>query len=395
MALWIARWIARAALVGVLGPVLSGCAGAPEDERVTWQCARTPDGRSWDCAQQRMRGGVAAGAVAPAPRAPARPRASDTASDVETAAGKEPPAAPATVPVADPASSREAWAERLPGLQESQPVAEASPVAVARLDTGGSRGAPPEPEPAMARWERAKTLPPAPATPQAPTAVAEGRLVVAPPPEVAAGLVAAEPAATIADTASSTTDKATTEKASTTAATATADAAAITVERAAAPGPPPLPVPAAGPAPGAAPSAPQAVAANRSAADSGEARPAAGTGRKPPAPSDARVPAAERAVGAGVSGRDEQHPSPRGPERRYTVQVGAFHTDREAHAYVAQHRLGEVPLELQRRNRGGREYSVLTFGSFATMREAAAAWQRVAAGRELDFWVRPADRGPE
>ncbi|MFZ5655155.1 MAG: SPOR domain-containing protein [Pseudomonadota bacterium] len=360
------RWIARAALPWILWLGLSGCAGTPEDERVTWQCARTPDGRSWECAQQRVRGGVAAGSVAPAPRTPSPPKAGDAATGVETKAeAQASPAARATAPAGD-LTPREAWTGRLPGLQESQPKVEASPVAVPQLVTG--RGPPPEPEPALARWERGKkapeAAPPAPATP--PASAAPPAPAAAPPAPSAAPALAAS-----ADTA--------------------APPAAFPADLDQARGPPGPQGPAAGRAPGADSAAgPEAATGNRPAAVPGEAASTADAGREPAARIPAGTPSG-RAAAAAAAGDGEPAGSSRGPERRYTVQVGAFHTDAEARAYVEQHRLGEVPLELRRRTRGGREYSVLTFGSFATVREAQAAWRRIAAGRELDFWVRPAD----
>lgn len=75
---------------------------------------------------------------------------------------------------------------------------------------------------------------------------------------------------------------------------------------------------------------------------------------------------------------------------RYTVQIGAFRSDADARAYLEQHRLDDLEVVLEHSQSRGREYSVLTFGRFATVGEATAAWRRIAAGRELDFWVRPA-----
>ena len=73
----------------------------------------------------------------------------------------------------------------------------------------------------------------------------------------------------------------------------------------------------------------------------------------------------------------------------YTVQLGAFNSLVDARAFIDRHELGELALEVRAVVRNDREYQVVTFGSFGTVREATAAWRRAAPGRELDFWVRP------
>lgn len=74
---------------------------------------------------------------------------------------------------------------------------------------------------------------------------------------------------------------------------------------------------------------------------------------------------------------------------RYTVQIGAFGTDRDARAYIARHDLGALPLAVTRETRGKREYSLITFGSFATVKAATTAWYDSVGPRHLDVWVRP------
>jgi septal ring-binding cell division protein DamX len=202
------------------------------------------------------------------------------------------------------------WSQRLPGLQESQPLVESLPVAVAELAVGSRAGPPPEPEPALARWESADA-------------------------ERSAGAeVAASSSATAAVEASEPQ----------------APAPAVSPE---VPVPPPLAGHAASPVDAAAP---------------GGIEPA--------------VVAEPPGAHAGPTARPLLGP--------YTVQIGAFRSAADARAYLEQHRLDDLEVVLEHRENQGREYSVLTFGRFATVREATAAWRRVAAGRELDFWVRPA-----
>ncbi len=253
---------------------LSGCVRVDDEERVTWNCAKTADGERWDCVQERMRGGVPLGPVT-AGAAAAQPAATAAASPVSRAATA------ARVPDFRPPDpqppSRAAWSERLPGLQEAQVGVEALPVASSALQSEPPGRPPPEPEPALARWTAERNSP----SPQPDLPATSGRQ-------------------------------------------------------------------------------PAAASANP---ESGSAAPATTASR----PARAR-------------------PATAGP---YTVQVGAFRTVADARAYIDRHGLGALPLEVRAVDRGGRKYQVVTFGSFATVRAAKAAWREAVAGRELDFWVRP------
>lgn len=263
-----------AALIWVLLG-LPGCARVDDEERVTWTCARTADGKSWDCARQRTRNGVPLG---PAPAAAASPPAA-----IATA----PPGGGATAPAAAPEPHlppapqpppRAHWNERLPGLQEGQIGVEALPVTSPALQAEPPGGAAPEPEPALARWTGTLDSPPRP-----------------------------QPAPDLHD------------------------------------------------------QQPTAISAT-------------------PEPGSAHSGETERRTAP------SRPPVTAGP---YTVQIGAFRSAADAHAYIAAHGLGELPLAVQAVERGSRQYQVVTFGSFATVRAATAAWRRAVAGRELDFWVRP------
>jgi septal ring-binding cell division protein DamX len=82
--------------------------------------------------------------------------------------------------------------------------------------------------------------------------------------------------------------------------------------------------------------------------------------------------------------------------RTYTVQIGAFKSDRAARAYIAQHNLGDLPtLALRRESRGPDQYILGTFGRFATVRTALEAWHRSGAPRDLEIWVRPVNADPQ
>lgn len=72
----------------------------------------------------------------------------------------------------------------------------------------------------------------------------------------------------------------------------------------------------------------------------------------------------------------------------YTVQIGAFNSAEDARAFIDRYELRDLGLEVRPVDRDGREYQVVTFGSFATAGEATAAWGRAAGERKLDFWVR-------
>lgn len=267
-----------AALIWVLLG-LSGCARVNDEEQVTWNCAKTADGKSWDCARQRMRNGIPSG-PAPAEAAAQAVAIATAPTGGGTTAPAPPPAAAAPEPHLPPAPrppSRVLWSERLPGLQEGRIGVEVLPVTASALETGPSGRPAPEPEPALARWTGEAGLPPRP-----------------------------QPAPEVSDRQ------------------------------------------------------PTAIA------------PPAQPGSEHPGETEPRAA-----------------PSRTGAAGPYTVQIGAFRSAADARAYIAGHGLGELPLEVQAVERHGRQYQVVTFGSFATVREATAAWRRAAAGRELDFWVRP------
>jgi hypothetical protein len=87
------------------------------------------------------------------------------------------------------------------------------------------------------------------------------------------------------------------------------------------------------------------------------------------------------------------HPVVSGPA--YTVQIGAFKTERAARAYIVQHDLGRLPaVAIQQEVRGRNEYSLITFGRFASPQAALEAWRRDAGSRDLDIWVRPVRTAP-
>lgn len=301
----IASRVHRAVLVLLaVVPGLSGCAGPAVEEQVNWQCQRTPDGRSWSCVQRRPGDGVAAGVAAtaePGPEAPDRVAADTGAGDAKTPVSGPGESAPAAQPVPAPETTRKmSWSQRLPGLQESQPLVESLPVAVPELAVGSRAGPPPEPEPALARWENADTEGSA-------TAVVEASEPPAPAPAVS----------------------------------------------------PEVPVP--------------PLLAGHAAS-----------------PVDAAAPGGVEPAAVAESPGAHAGPTATPRQGRYTVQIGAFRSAADARAYLEQHRLDDLEVVLEHRENQGREYSVLTFGRFATVREATAAWRRIAAGRELDFWVRPA-----
>lgn len=76
--------------------------------------------------------------------------------------------------------------------------------------------------------------------------------------------------------------------------------------------------------------------------------------------------------------------------RTYTVQIGAFKSDRAARAYIAQRNLGDLQtLALRRESRGPDQYVLVTFGSFSSVRTALEAWHRSGAPPDLEIWVRP------
>ncbi|MGE3972164.1 MAG: SPOR domain-containing protein [Porticoccaceae bacterium] len=129
-----------------------------------------------------------------------------------------------------------------------------------------------------------------------------------------------------------------------------------------------------------------------------ETRPQPSTVVAPPTESTAAVvpaaPIERRSVPAAGSVAEAGPPEIR-DRRTYTVQIGAFKSDRDARAYIAQHNLGDLPtLALRRELRGPHQYVVVTFGSFESARDALAAWHRSGAPRDLEIWVRPANIAP-
>jgi septal ring-binding cell division protein DamX len=118
----------------------------------------------------------------------------------------------------------------------------------------------------------------------------------------------------------------------------------------------------------------------------------------PPTASAATVvpatPIKRRSVPA-VGAVSEAGPTAIRDRRTYTVQIGAFKSDRDARAYITQHNLGDLPtLTLRRELRGPHQYVVITFGSFESASDALAAWRRSGAPRDLEIWVRPANTAP-
>jgi septal ring-binding cell division protein DamX len=108
----------------------------------------------------------------------------------------------------------------------------------------------------------------------------------------------------------------------------------------------------------------------------------------------AAVPAPKQSVPAlgPVSGSDQPDVSDR---RTYTVQIGAFKSERAARAYIAQHDLGKLPtLAVYQEPRGFLQYVVVTFGSFESVRAALEAWHRSGASRDLEIWIRPVNTVP-
>lgn len=117
----------------------------------------------------------------------------------------------------------------------------------------------------------------------------------------------------------------------------------------------------------------------------------------PPAPLAPVMPAApikRRSVPA-VGPVAEPGPAETRDRRTYTVQIGAFKSDRAARAYIAQHNLGDLPtLALRRESRDPDQYTVITFGRFASVSSALDAWHRSGAPRDLEIWVRPVNTVP-
>jgi hypothetical protein len=117
----------------------------------------------------------------------------------------------------------------------------------------------------------------------------------------------------------------------------------------------------------------------------------------PPAPLAPVMPAApikRRSVPA-VGPVAEPGPAETRDRRTYTVQIGAFKSDRAARAYIAQHNLGDLPtLALRREPQDPHQYILVTFGRFASVRSALEAWHRSGAPRDLEIWVRPVNTVP-
>jgi septal ring-binding cell division protein DamX len=277
----------------------AGCtASSPRNDRENWVCARTADGRDWNCNQQRAHYGVAAAADVPAAVETGDP---DGRSSAGVAAHQVTRATPAEAAVSGgsggsnaPGYSLEAkfnrpaaedavrdadkWNATLPALSVGVPDAPLeSPLKPVAQE---QRKPPPEPEPFFARWEKK----------------ADARALV-------------EPSAGAA-------------------------------------------------------SAPGAEVENKPAA-----------------------PARRRSVPAVDSGSGTDRAATR---RGYTVQVGAFKSDRAARAYIAQHKLGALPdLVVHPESQGPEHYVLVTFGRFETVRAALEAWRSSGAASDLEIWVRP------
>lgn len=115
----------------------------------------------------------------------------------------------------------------------------------------------------------------------------------------------------------------------------------------------------------------------------------------PPTTPTAAIPIKRRSVPA-VGAVLAPGPTEIRDRRTYTVQIGAFKSDRAARAYIAQHNLGDLPtLALRRESRGPDQYVLVTFGSFASVRTALEAWHRSGAPRDLEIWVRPVNADPQ
>lgn len=293
---------------------LAGCAGSPDEENVTWNCVRTTDGSNWDCAQQRVRGGVPVGpATAPhaamPPAAIAAPTAVATTSPAVAGqpAGQTPVRTPPVrTPPVTPPEARVARSQELPGLQEAVAGIEALPVAAPPLRTEPP-AAPPAPEPAMARWEGQEQHQPK-------------RISAVP----GRGSQPATSAATLPQ-------------------------GQDVVE-------------------------PQDVIEPQDVAESREAQ-ATSPGK---APVTGAQPGGDAAAGAEAGD----------PGERYTVQLGAFDSVDRARAFIVRQDLAGLPVALDAVVRGGKQYQTVVFGAFRSVREAEAAWQEVAGGRELEHWVR-------
>lgn len=109
----------------------------------------------------------------------------------------------------------------------------------------------------------------------------------------------------------------------------------------------------------------------------------------PPTTPTATAPIKRRSVPA-VGAVSESGPTGSRARRTYTVQIGAFKSDRAARAYIAQHNLDDLPtLALQQEPLGPDQYILVTFGSFESVRSALEAWHRSGAPRDLEIWVRP------
>lgn len=115
----------------------------------------------------------------------------------------------------------------------------------------------------------------------------------------------------------------------------------------------------------------------------------------PPTTPTATAPIKRRSVPA-VGAVSESGPTGSRDRRTYTVQIGAFKSDRAARAYITQHNLGDLPtLTLQQEPPGPNRYILVTFGSFESVRSALEAWHRSGAPRDLEIWVRPVNAVPQ
>lgn len=113
------------------------------------------------------------------------------------------------------------------------------------------------------------------------------------------------------------------------------------------------------------------------------AAPSAAVAKVSPAPARRRSPPpASPASGADVPAADSG--------RAYTVQIGAFKSDRAARAYIAQHKLEALPdLVVRPESQGPEHYFLVTFGRFETVKAAQGAWRSSGAASDLEIWIRP------
>lgn len=150
-------------LLGALMVVVAGCAAPPpRNDRESWSCERTPDGSDWACSPQPSRyraEGASAVVTNNAGHAQSRQIARDiptgiatTANELADGTAQQTPDASRPMP-ARGAPGQAGWRAALPLL--SAGVAEVSTVPGPSSTEPEARRPPPEPEPVLARWEKA------------------------------------------------------------------------------------------------------------------------------------------------------------------------------------------------------------------------------------------------